>query len=453
MTKNKVCSIVILSYNQVEFTKNCLDSIRRNTNAPYEVIIIDNNSNEETIQYLREQEDIILIENKENKGFAGGSNQGMKIASGEYILLLNNDTIVTKGYLENMIKLLESDSEIGIVGPITNNTIGKQKIQVDIPYENIDEIEVYGEKISKSNQKAERSVRLIGFCMLLKKEFTKEIGIFDEGFRIGNYEDEDLCIRTLLARKKLYICNTSFVYHYKRASFDKNNLPFEEISLHNKLYLEDKWNDINWNHHSVTNGKMLELIKEKKAKTVLHLCCGVGSLGLEVKNNNECYFVGAENHAIRQEIAEQFYNEVYTWDDNFEFMNEVKIDKFDVIIIENAIELAGVQILDKIVKYMKPDTKLIVRVFNKNHVSTIEKIVNGSVWGRTISAVSDEFKFFYGKEIEEEFTNKYGLNIETRIEVKKELKNVQDKIYQNLKEFGNYEAEGLVYNRLYIMKL
>lgn len=454
MQNDKLCSIVILSYNQVEFTKNCLESIRRNTNMPYQIIIVDNNSNEETVQYLREQKDVLLIENKENKGFAGGCNQGMRIASGDYILLLNNDTIVTKGYLENMVKLLESDHDIGIVGPLTNNTIGKQKLQVNIPYENIDEIEAYGEKIAKSNSQAVRTIRLIGFCMLFKKEFTQEIGMFDENFKIGNYEDDDLCIRTLLANKKLFICNTSFVYHYKRASFDNNRLPFEEISLRNKLYLEDKWKNINWNHHSVTNNRMVDLIKQRKAKTILHLCCGVGCLGLDIRNSiNDCYLVGAENHITRMEIAKRFYNEIYTWDDNLEFLKEVKIDSFDVIVVENALELAGIGILDKIIPYMKKDTIIIIRVFNKNHVSTIEKVICGSVWGRTISAVSDEFKYYYGKEIEDMLTGKYKLNIEECMEVKKELKNTQNEIYQQLKDYGNFETDGIIYNRIYIMRM
>lgn len=453
MKNEKICSFVILSYNQVDFTKNCLDSIRRNTATPYELIIVDNHSNDETLQYLRQQKDIILIENQENKGFAGGCNQGMKVAKGDYILLLNNDTIVTKGYLENMLQLLESDKDIGIVGPVTNNTIGNQKIKVDIPYENITEIEAFGEKISSSNKEACRASRLIGFCMLFRKEFMNEVGIFDENFRIGNYEDDDLCIRALLAKKKLYICNKSFVYHYKRASFDKNNLPFEEISLKNKLYLEEKWDVINWNHHSETNKRIVENLVDKKVKSVLHLGCGVGSLGLEVKNEiSDCYFIGTDNHETRMKIVKQVYDEVYQWDDELTFLNDISIDKFDAIVIECTIELSGVKILDKLLKYANKDTIIIVRVFNKNHVSSIEKIVSGEVWGKTISASLDEFKYKYGMEILDDF-NHYGLKVLECIEVKKELKYFQNELYNKLKDYGTFEREGLVYNRVFFMGL
>lgn len=451
---DKLCSIVILSYNQMEFTKTCLESIRRNTKCNYEIIVIDNHSNEETLCYLREQKDILLIQNKENKGFAAGCNQGMQIARGDYILLLNNDTIVTEGYLEKMLLLLESDLDIGIVGPLTNNTIGQQKVKVDIAYGEIDKIEQFGRKLSLSNSKAKQVTRLIGFCMLFRRNFLKEVGFFDEGFKIGNYEDDDLCIRALLKKKKLYICTTSFVYHYKRVTFDLNNLPFEDISLKNKLYLEKKWGNINWNHYSVFNNKMLEVILEQKAENVLHIGCGIGSLELEVKQRlKNCKFIGIESHSTRRELAKQFCDEVYSWDSKYEFLSNIQQQMFDVIIIESSIEMGGVLLLEHIKPYMKLSTKLLLRIFNYKHISTVEKIITGQIWGNTISAVSKEFNYYYDQSIKNQLESQFGLDIIEIIEVKKELKDIQKHLFDSLKCYVGYEKEGRVYNRIYLTQL
>lgn len=454
MNATNLCSIVILSFNQVEFTKNCLQSIREYTDIPYEIIVIDNNSNQETIAYLEQQKDIILIKNNQNNGFAKGCNQGIKKAKGDYILLLNNDTLVTYHYLKNMMDLLLSNNDIAIVGPVTNNTIGKQKLNVNLSYENKNEINDLGFSIANSNKKPERTLRLVGFCMLFRKSFMEDLGYFDENFLIGNYEDDDLCIRTLLKQKQLWICNTSFVYHYKRVSFDRNFLPFEHISQNNKLYLEKKWNGLNWNHHSTTNSAIIQHIKKHAPKSLLHICCGLGSLGLELHNSNiSCHLTGIENHPIRSQIASQIYDEVFLWDSDFRISQQLSIKQYDAIVIEGAIELAGINFLKTIKPYISSETLLIIRLFNIKHVSTIEKLLSGSVWGNTISAVSDEFKYYYDLNIEEKLRKEFHLNVIDRIDVKKELKEFQNNIYQSLKNLPGYDYDGLIYNRIYILHL
>jgi glycosyltransferase involved in cell wall biosynthesis len=97
-------SIIILTCNQLEYTKKCLESILQNTDGPYELIIVDNGSTDGTVEFLESEiskkgEDvrIKIIKNNANKGFAGGNNQGMAVASGDYILLMNNDVVVAPG--------------------------------------------------------------------------------------------------------------------------------------------------------------------------------------------------------------------------------------------------------------------------------------------------------------------------------------------------------------------
>ena len=117
-------SIVILAYNQLEYTKKCIESIVENTNVFFELILVDNGSTDGTAEYLESELTSLIasgmlriIKNDKNLGYARGNNQGMAIAGGEYILLLNNDVVVTPGWLSCLLKCAEKYSDIGIVGP------------------------------------------------------------------------------------------------------------------------------------------------------------------------------------------------------------------------------------------------------------------------------------------------------------------------------------------------
>ncbi len=92
-------SIVIVTYNEIGFTRQCLDSIRLLTDEPYEIIVVDNGSTDGTVEYLRAMGDVRLIENDSNRGFPAAANQGMAVAAGKQVLLLNNDVVVTTGWL------------------------------------------------------------------------------------------------------------------------------------------------------------------------------------------------------------------------------------------------------------------------------------------------------------------------------------------------------------------
>lgn len=106
-------SIILLTYNQLDYTKLCIESIRKFTpKGQYEIIVVDNNSNDGTVEYLKAQEDLRVIYNDYNAGFPKGCNQGIEISKGESILLLNNDTIVTPNWLNNLDSVLYSSDDI-----------------------------------------------------------------------------------------------------------------------------------------------------------------------------------------------------------------------------------------------------------------------------------------------------------------------------------------------------
>jgi cellulose synthase/poly-beta-1,6-N-acetylglucosamine synthase-like glycosyltransferase len=96
-------SIIILTHNQLSFTEMCLHSLRLFTPEPNQLIVVDNHSTDGTVDFLRRQADVQLIENATNRGFPAGCNQAIRIATGDQILLLNNDTIVTPGWLGRLL--------------------------------------------------------------------------------------------------------------------------------------------------------------------------------------------------------------------------------------------------------------------------------------------------------------------------------------------------------------
>ena len=113
------CDIIIPVWNQLERTRECIDSVRENTRASYRLVIIDNASDKPTKEYLESLRGalpgIVLKRNKDNLGFIKVVNQGMKESNSEYVCVLNNDTVVTAGWLSEMIGVAGSEGGIGVV--------------------------------------------------------------------------------------------------------------------------------------------------------------------------------------------------------------------------------------------------------------------------------------------------------------------------------------------------
>ncbi len=142
----------------------------------------------------------------------------MALATGDYILLLNNDTIVTVNWLDQLLLCLNSDERIGAAGPLTNNASYYTAIQV--PYRTLEELHQFAGEYNKTDRaKWEERIKLIGFCLLMKREVFEKVGPLDERFSPGNFEDEDYCLRIRLAGYKLMLCKDTFIQHFGSASF------------------------------------------------------------------------------------------------------------------------------------------------------------------------------------------------------------------------------------------
>jgi len=242
-------SIVILTLNQLEYTKKCVKSLRKHTPEPHEIIFVDNGSTDGTVKWLeklaKENENTGVIQNRSNLGFAKGCNQGIAASRGEYILLLNNDVIVTDNWLSGMIECLNSASNTGIVGPMTNNISGPQQV-ISSEYRSVDYLSGYAAKFREKNRHRHiPSKRIVGFCMLFRRKLAEEIGWLDESFGTGNFEDDDFCLRASLEGYTNLISGDVFIHHYGGRSFIGNKIDYTSVLRGNKKIYDEKWRNIN----------------------------------------------------------------------------------------------------------------------------------------------------------------------------------------------------------------
>jgi len=247
-TKKPLVSIIIPVFNQLNYTKLAIESIRKYTNVPYEIIVIDNGSTDRTYEYLLSLGDVKVIRNPQNYGFPKAVNQGLSASMGEYIVILNNDVIVTNRWLERLLEHLY-DNSISIIGPMSNYVSGFQVLDgAEKFYSNdgkIDEeaLQKFADEIYIKNR-GKRLVcpRVAGLCMLIKRDVINKIGGFDERFSPGNFEDDDYCLRATLAGFKIAVARDVFIHHFGSKSFKANgDKKFLEILRRNERIFINKW--------------------------------------------------------------------------------------------------------------------------------------------------------------------------------------------------------------------
>jgi GT2 family glycosyltransferase/glycosyltransferase involved in cell wall biosynthesis len=219
-------SIIIPVFNKLPFTRQCLDRIARHTQAPatYEVIVVDNGSTDGTQEYFNRGTGLPItvryVRNEENLGFARANNMGAALAAHDYLLLLNNDTLVQPGWLEQMVALAESDASIGIVGikqlfPYTN-TIHHTGIMFTAGGRPL-HIYPHAEATLPHVNKQREYQAVNGACLLIARRLYEECGGLDENYRNG-YEDIDLCMAVRERKRRVFCCTSAFIYHYGQIS-------------------------------------------------------------------------------------------------------------------------------------------------------------------------------------------------------------------------------------------
>jgi GT2 family glycosyltransferase len=252
-------SIVVLCYNGLEVaTRACLESIVANTPADsYELIVVDNASTDGTSDYLAafaaQHANVRLQLNSTNKGYAAGNNDGIKLAKGQYVILLNNDTLVPNGWLDRLLSLFNGHPDIGLVGPVTNSAGNEQRIELEgLNEKNFEEIA--GAYANRQRGVWFTTDKLGFFCVAMRRTLYENIGLLDEAFGIGMFEDDDYCVRVKKAGFSLVVVEDCFVYHKGSVSFKKLTASdYIEIFKRNRHYFFEK-HGIIWTYADIANG-------------------------------------------------------------------------------------------------------------------------------------------------------------------------------------------------------
>lgn len=238
-------SVIIPCHNGLaEATVPCLDSLFATAaSRGFEVVAVDNRSSDGTPEYLASlaarEPRLKCVLNDANRGFAGGINDGIRAASGECLVLLNNDTLVTDGWLDGLAAALRADPSVGLAGPVTNASGNEQRIHT----KGRTPPEIMGEgRAWTAMSRGDRFLteRIGFFCVAVRRDVVARIGLLDEGFGRGFYEDDDYCVRAMKAGYGLACIEDVFVYHRGSASFGKAPGETKDLLRRNRGRLEAK---------------------------------------------------------------------------------------------------------------------------------------------------------------------------------------------------------------------
>ncbi|NFR88446.1 methyltransferase domain-containing protein, partial [Clostridium botulinum] len=372
------------------------------------IIIIDNNSNDGTVEWIKEQSGIKYILNKENKGFPVGCNQGIEIAEKDNdIFLLNNDTVIMPNSIFNLRMGLYSDEKLGATGAVSNSVSYYQEISEH--YENFDEYMEFALKNNITNETFyEERIKLIGFAMMIKRNVLDKVGLLDERFTPGNFEDDDISFRILMAGYKLLLCKDSYIHHFGSVSFKSSNLKYNELILINSNKFKEKWG-FSVEYSTFIRNEIIELIQEDNDSpiNVLEVGCACGATLLGIKNkfkNSNIYGIELDNNAAK--IAKCFAD---VRDDNIEISKlTYEEEYFDYIIFADVLEhLYDPQtVLENIKKYLKNDGYILASIPNVMHYSVIKDLLKGN-WTYENAGILDKthIRFFTKNEIIKMFNN------------------------------------------------
>lgn len=369
----KNTSIIILTYNQLEYTKLCVKSIRNNNLlGTYEIIIVDNNSTDGTVEWLKSQEDtdFKVIFNNENKGFPKGCNQGIEVANKDNdIMLLNNDTVVMPNSIFNLRLGLYSAERIGAVGSVSNNVSYYQQLMLN--FSEFEEYMKFAEHNNVPNDKCyDERLKLVGFAMLINRKVIDRIKGFDERFTPGNYEDDDISYRIVNEKYKILLCKDSYIHHFGSVSFKKDMQKYLELLNRNRKKFFDKWKiDANKAFEIKIN---LNQVIDKDEGSILEIDSCLGATLINLRNTKK----RLELYGYESEIYKDFYGKIginYVRD-----ISEKKLDnKFDYVFLHTYSKFKDKCFMDRIKNILKPNGKLIVllnRYDNNNAINNNEFI-------------------------------------------------------------------------------
>lgn len=218
-------TLIIACHNQARFTRLCVEAVLRQTRPPFELVIVDNASTDETAGYLSSlagrpgPERVEVLTGATNLGHPAACNLALQRARGEQVVFLDNDVVVTPRWLPRLLgHLAAGGGQAGLVGPVSNAAAGRQ--QVAAQYARLEDLDGAAERRHLSHSGQRRAARrLSAFCLLARHEALRRLGGFDEQFAHGFFADDDLCLRFREAGLGVVLALDVYVHHFGGATF------------------------------------------------------------------------------------------------------------------------------------------------------------------------------------------------------------------------------------------
>ncbi len=236
----KAVDILIPVFNGLTYVRDCLDSVLQySDHGLCNILLLDDCSDSTTQKFLlevaSENENVEYVRNSSNLGFLKNCNAGFEQSKNKWLLLLNSDVIVTKGWLEAMLACGESDPRIAAVNPLTNQA---SQINVAIPPGcNFRGVNAFLQSYDRHSEEYADIVTGVGFCMMLRRSALSGQGLFDEVYGMGYCEESDLCMRLTTQGHRVVLAPKAYVYHKGKGTFTDRD---ERYATNRKIF-DARW--------------------------------------------------------------------------------------------------------------------------------------------------------------------------------------------------------------------
>lgn len=378
----KKISIIMLGYNKLEYTKIAVDSLYKYTShIDFDFISVNNGSNDGTREYFESLPNKTKINFETNVGGDKAFNEALKHCDGEYTVFLNNDLILTENWLDNLIKVMESDLKIGIAVPACNFSSNYQIVGAN--YSNLDELDKFAKKYNKSDpDKWEERLRLVLYAAIFRTKDLKNIGGLDEAYSPGSFDDDDLSYRYRRAGYKLIFAKDTYVHHFGSITMKDE---YGGVFVRNREIFRNKFGVDSWNAAVIDFRIVNNVSCDKREKVnILGLGKTSGATGIQIKNvmkEKGVKDIRLDYYAL----TEKYLVDLKTICDNVFYVKNDAIDtsfikeKFDCIYIDEPIEnFKNIrEVLAELKNILNDDGQMIFVLHDKdNNELPMEKLNN-----------------------------------------------------------------------------
>jgi len=249
---------VIVTYGGLELTKACLESLLDGETWPrLDVIVVDNASSDGTPEYLAgvaaAYPRVRCVFNRENRGFAAANNQGIALAAGGIVVLLNNDTVVPPGLMGLLAGHLSRDASIGLLCPTTNFCGNEARVEPD--YESMADLPAFAARRARDHRGRVFDIGVAAmYCVAARRQVLDEVGPLDEAYGVGMFEDDDFAVRMRAKGYRVACAEDAYVHHVGQGSFRKlSPEEYDKLWKRNQAYFEKKFG-VEWKAHTPREG-------------------------------------------------------------------------------------------------------------------------------------------------------------------------------------------------------